>query len=83
MMGEKIDPKHQEWLLKIGAQVRKLRKEKAKMGYIEMSEKVGLDKKTYYNIERAVNEYNITSLMKIIDFYPKMTLSNFFKQAGL
>ena len=83
MMGRENDSKHQEWLLKIGAQVRKLRKTETNLNYIDFANIIGIDKKTYYKIERAEGEYNITTLMKIISYYPKMTLSKFFRLAGL
>ncbi len=82
-MGQIIDAEHQEWLILIGKQVRKLRKERAQLSIIKFSEAIRIDKKTYYKIERGHGEFNITTLMKIISFYPKMTLSKFFKQAGL
>ena len=82
-MAQAINPVHQEWLVKIGKQVRKLRKEQAKLGYIKFAEKICIDKKTYYKIERAEGDYNITNLMRVISFYPKLTLQEFFKETGL
>ena len=82
-MAHKIDPKHQEWLVLIGKQVRRLRKERAKQSIILFSETVGLQRKTYYKIERGQGEFNITTLMKIISHYPNLTLSKFFRLAGL
>ena len=82
-MAQAINPFHQEWLVKIGRHVRKLRKERTKMGYIEFAEQIGLDKKTYYKIERGEGDYNITNLMRVISYYPKLTLQEFFKETGL
>ena len=82
-MAQAINPVHQEWLVIIGKQVRKLRKEQTTMGYIEFAKQIGLDKKTYYKIERGEGEFNITNLMRIISFYPEMTLGEFFAEAEL
>ena len=83
IMEQENDSKHQEWLVLIGKQVRRLRKEKTNLNYIDFATTIGLDKKTYYKIERGEGEYNITTLMKIISHYPKLTLSKFFRLAGL
>ena len=83
VMAQAIDPIHQEWLVIIGKQVRKLRKEQTTMGYIEFAKQIGLDKKTYYKIERGEGDFNITNLMRVISYYPKLTLQEFFKETGL
>ena len=73
----------QELLIKIGAHLRKLRKEYFKCGYIEFAHKVGMDKKTYYNLERGEKDYNIGNFLKVLSTYSNISLSQFFKDAGL
>ena len=81
-MGQKFDAKG--YLSKIGKQVRKLRKEKTQLGYIDFAKKVKLNKKTYYKIERGEGDYNISNLIKIISYYsPDISLTKFFYDAGL
>jgi predicted transcriptional regulator len=82
-MTQSVDDLHQRWLVKIGKQIRKLRKERTKMGYIEFSKQVGMDKKTYYKMERGEGDFNISSLMRIISFYPELTMQEFFAEAEL
>ena len=82
-MAQSVDDLHQEWLLTIGKHIRKLRKERTAMGYIEFAEKIGMDKKTYYKIERGEGNFNITNLMRIVSFYKEMTMQEFFAEAEL
>ena len=73
----------EEQLRKIGIQLRVLRKEYYKCGYIEFADKVDMDKKTYYNLEIARKDYTIRNLLKVLAMYPEISLSDFFKRAGL
>lgn len=72
-----------EQLVKIGNHLRFLRKQFYKCGYIEFAQKVGMDKKTYYNLEMPKNDYSMGNLIKVLEMYSDMSLSSFFKEAGL
>ncbi len=62
----------------IGNHVRKLRKETG-MNYIDFAKEIGMDKKTYYKVERGKEEYYLTTLMRILDYYPNISLESFFQ----
>jgi DNA-binding XRE family transcriptional regulator len=68
---------------KIGSHLRILRKQFYKCGYIEFAQKVGIDKKTYYNMEKPKNDYSIGNLIKVLEMYDDMNLSTFFREAEL
>ena len=72
-----------EQLKKIGTHLRKLRKENFRCGYIEFATKAEMDKKTYYNLERGEKDYTLGSLFKVLAIYSDLSLSKFFKDAGL
>ena len=71
-------------LIKIGQQLRKMRKQHHKIGYIEFAEEiVRIDKKTYYNLERGERDYKIGNLLKVLSHYPNYSMEQFFRDAEL
>lgn len=83
-MATNIDPDVLEIMKQIGNHVRKLRLEKTKVPYSDFAKnKIEINKNTYYNIERGEKDYNISWLLKIISHYPDLSISKFFKDAGL
>ena len=70
-------------LVVIGKQVRKLRKEKTDLSYIDFAEKVGMDKKTYYKVERGQEEYYLSTLIRIISYYEDISIESFFREIEL
>jgi len=67
----------------IGDQVRRLRKEKTDLSYIDFAAKIGMNKKTYYKVERGLEEYYLSTLIRIIAFYEDITLESFFRETEL
>ncbi len=75
---------NQDILTKIGAQLRMMRNQHHKIGYIAFAEDiVQMDKKTYYNLERGERDYKIGNLLKVLSQYPNYSLEQFFRDAGL
>ena len=75
---------NQDILIKIGAQLRKMRKQQFKVGFIKFAEEiVHMDKKTYYNLERGERDYKIGNMLKVLSYYPDYTLEHFFHDAEL
>lgn len=72
-----------EVMLKIGQQIRILRKTKTNLDYKKMSKGLGLSDKTVLNIEHGSHDYKIKSLLKILSHYPEIKISQFFEDAGL
>jgi DNA-binding XRE family transcriptional regulator len=70
-------------LTKIGNHVRKLRKEKTDLNYIDFAAKIGMNRKTYYKVERGQEEYYLSTLIRIISYYEEITLESFFREIGL
>lgn len=66
----------------IGQELKRLRKEKAKMGVKEFANHVDMHRNSITNIENAKGDINISTLKKIVSFYD-MTLSKFFKSMEL
>jgi len=67
----------------IGKQVRKLRKEKTDLSYIDFAEKIGMNRKTYYKVERGQEEYYLSTLIRIISYYEDISLESFFREIEL
>jgi len=78
----RIESDQKEQLQIIGMHLKKMRKEKANVGYIEFAKKVGLTRNTYSNMENGRFEYNIGNLIKVLSYY-SMSLEQFFKDVGL
>ena len=70
-------------LTKIGNHVRKLRKEKTDLSYIDFAAKIGMNRKTVYKVERGQEEYYLSTLIRIISFYEDSTLESFFREIKL
>jgi DNA-binding XRE family transcriptional regulator len=70
-------------LATIGEQVRKLRKEKTDLSYIDFAAKIGMNRKTYYKVERGQEEYYLSTLIRIISFYEDLTMESFFREIEL
>ena len=70
-------------LVAIGKHVRKLRKEKTDLNYIDFAKKIGMDKKTYIKVEKGQEEYYLSTLIRIISFYEDLTMESFFREIEL
>ncbi|MFW5879206.1 MAG: helix-turn-helix domain-containing protein [bacterium] len=68
---------------RLGKVVRHLRKNRTNLDYISFAETIGLNKKSYYRIERGYGDYHISSLLKIITYYGNLSLEEFFKMTEL
>jgi len=78
------DTDNQDQLKRIGEQLRNMRNQHYKVGYIEFATKVvHMDKKTYYNLERGERDYKIGNLLKVLTHYSNYSLEQFFHDAGL
>ena len=75
--------KYKEWITKIGAEIRRLRKNNTNLNYIDFSKKINMNKNTYFRIEAAKGDYSISKLCKIIDYYPHIKMSDFFENIKL
>lgn len=77
-MVKELDKSQEELLKQIGAAVRRLRKEKTKLNSEDFAKSIKLEKKTYYRIERGNQDYNISSLLKVLVHWKK-NLNDFLK----
>ena len=75
-----VDPQTQRILEDIGKRLRELRKDKTDLNYIDFAKTVGINKKTYYAIEKASKDYNITSFIKVLSYYPDDTVKDFIQK---
>lgn len=77
-----LDSQTAKWLMKVGRQVRKLREEKS-IGYAKFAEEVGMSKNTILKVEKGEQEYYLSTLMKILSYYPDVSMEIFFKDLEL
>lgn len=87
LMKKDIDPELKEVLLKVGNQVRELRKNNSDKGYLKFAEDiqkrgVQVSKNTLYRIETAGGDYNLLSLISLLKHF-NVKVSDFFKECGL
>lgn len=83
-MDKELNPEIVEILKKIGAQVRKERKESSDLDYKKYAkEELPIGIATYWRIEKGSGDYHISNLLQVILNYPNKKLSVFFKDAGL
>jgi len=82
-MESEKSPEVDQRLAIIGKHVRRLRKENTDLNYIEFAANIGMNRKTYYKVERGLEEYYLTTLIRIIDYYPDISLESLFKEIGL
>lgn len=83
-MSTKLDPQSQKILKAIGDCMRDLRKLNSPLDYKSFaSNEVIVGMNTYLRMEKGNGDYNISSLLKVINYYPDLKLSEFFKEAGL
>lgn len=66
-----VNLKHKEYLVRIGKQIRKLRKQK-KVSIIKMSEDIGISRNAISQLEHGKVYFKISALLKILDYleYP-------------
>ncbi len=81
-MNQELDPQTAKWLLKVGKQVRELREEKS-IGYAKYAKEIGMSKNTILKVEKGEQEYYLSTLMKILSYYPDVSMETFFKDCGL
>lgn len=82
-MIDDLDPKIWDYYFKIGDQVRKMRKERTKLNYMDFAKEIRMNRKTYHKIETGSSEYYISSLLRVLKHYPDTTAEKFFKEIGL
>ena len=82
-MKTKDSAKPDQRLAVIGKHVRKLRKTNTDLNYIDFAATIGMNRKTYYKVERGQEECYLTSLLRIIDFYDDITMESFFREIEL
>lgn len=82
-MQQNIDPQLKEILVKIGDQVRLLRKTNTNLDYKKHAAELKLSDKTLLRIEHGSDNYLIGSLIKILQSYEDVKLSKFFQDCGL
>ncbi len=80
---QEIDTQTSEWLEKIGLQIRQLRKERANIGYALFAKKVGMSKNTILKVEMGQQEYYLSTLMRILSYYPDVSMEQFFQDLEL
>lgn len=79
-----VDENHSIFYQKVGQELKRMRLENAELSVLAFSKKIGLSRKVYSKMEEGIiGDYYLYSLQRAISFYPRMTLSKFFKQAGL
>ncbi|MBN1415658.1 MAG: hypothetical protein JW973_11200 [Bacteroidales bacterium] len=86
-MKKDIDPELKEVLLKVGNQVRELRKNNSDKGYLKFAEDIQkqgiqVSKNTLYRVETGSGDYNLLSLISLLKHY-NVKVSDFFKECGL
>lgn len=74
-MVKELDKSQEELLKQIGSELRRLRKENTDLNSEKFAKRVIMEKKTYYRIERGNQDYNISSLLKVL-LYWKKNLNN-------
>lgn len=83
-MSIELDKKTREILKAIGVCLREQRKLNSDLdykGYAKAEIEIGMN--TYLRMEQGSGDYNISNLIKVINKYPGLKLSDFFKEAGL
>lgn len=71
-------------LKKIGEYLRDQRKANSNLDYKAYAKdelKIGMN--TYLRMEKGSGDYNISNLIKVINYFPDFKLSEFFAEAGL
>lgn len=86
-MKKDIDPELEKVLLKVGEQVRKLRKDKSDKGYLKFAEDiqkqgVQISKNTLYRMETGSGDYNLLSLISLLN-HLDVKVSDFFREVGI
>ena len=83
-MSTELDTQTQEILKAIGDCMRDLRKVNSPLDYKSFArDEVNIGMNTYLRMEKGNGDYNISSLLKVISYYPDLKLSEFFDEAGL
>ena len=63
-------------IIKIGQNLRKLRKAKGHGSYVDFANSYGLDKSQYWRLEAGIG-FNVKSLLRILDIH-QISLKDFF-----
>lgn len=66
----------------IAVTLKRLREEEG-ISALAFSKKIGMHRNLYQKIEKAQGEYYLSSLHRVINYYPGMTFFKFFQIAGL
>ena len=87
IMKKDIDPELKDVLIKVGEQVRKLRKTNSDKGYASFAKEiqemgVQVSKNTLYRLETGNGDYDFLSLVSILKHFD-VKVSDFFGECGL
>ena len=78
---DKISTEQQEFIIKLGKKLRKLRLDQKK-GYEPLAEEMGVARNTYYAMEEGRLDFQFSSLFQILLYYKRhhnITLEEIFK----
>jgi transcriptional regulator with XRE-family HTH domain len=82
-MHKKPEPEIADTLIKIGNQIKYLRKNRTSLNYKKLSEELKIGQNTYLRIEKGNGDYNLGNLISILNYYQDVKLSDLFRDAGL
>lgn len=82
-MQKELKPETADALVRIGDQIKSLRKNRTKLNYKKLSNELKIGQNTYLRIEKGNGDYNLSNLFSILDYYPDVKLSDLFRDAGL
>ena len=82
-MQKKLDPEIADALIRIGDQIKLLRKNRTSLNYKKLSEELKIGQNTYLRIEKGNADYNLGNLISILFYYKDVKLSDLFRDAGL
>ncbi|MFB6318408.1 helix-turn-helix domain-containing protein [Saccharicrinis sp. FJH54] len=68
---------------KIGKVLKRLRKERTSFNYKVFAEKLNISQNTYLRIEKGNGDFNLGSLIAVLNYYEDIKLSDLFIMAGL
>ncbi|MCF8380089.1 MAG: helix-turn-helix domain-containing protein [Bacteroidales bacterium] len=82
-MNKKLEPEVADALIRIGNQIKLLRKDRTNFHYKDLAEELSIGQNTYLRIEQGKYNYQIGNLISILKYYPDVKLSDLFRDAGL
>ena len=82
-MNKELKPEISDALIRIGDQIKLLRKNQTSMHYKKLAKELSIGQNTYLRIEKGNGDYNLGNLISILNYYPDVKLSDLFRDAGL